>query len=313
MAAPGTTTPTTTTTPTSLVRATAMASPRTATSRQGGQRRWPGPGAFLTYAALLLLSVAFCLPFVWLVLSSLKPADEIYAGTWLPSRWMWSNYGDVFDAAPVLDWFLNTLLVTTLAVVAVVLSSSLVAYAFARIRFPGRRPLFALVMGTYLLPGAVTLIPTFLIWNKLGAVNTFWPLWAGNLFGSAFYIFMLRQFMLTIPQDLVDAARVDGAGFFRIYWNLMLPLVRPALVAVAIFEANAKWDDFMTPLIYLNNPDSYTFALGLASMKESFKELGTQWSLLMAASVVFTVPMMVLFFLFQRYFMEGVTHSGIKG
>jgi multiple sugar transport system permease protein len=168
-------------------------------------------------------------------------------------------------------------------------------------------------MGTYLLPGAVTLIPTFLIWNKLGAVNTFWPLWAGNLFGSAFYIFMLRQFMLTVPQDLIDAARVDGAGFFRIYWNLMLPLVRPALVAVAIFEANAKWDDFMTPLIYLNNPNNYTFALGLASMKDSFKELGTQWSLLMAASVVFTVPMMVLFFLFQRYFMEGVTHSGIKG
>ena len=275
--------------------------------------RLPGPGTIATYVALTLLAALFCLPFVWLVLSSLKPADEIYAGTWLPSRWMWSNYRDVFAAAPVLDWFLNTLLVTTLAVVAVVMSSSLVAYAFARIRFPGKRPLFALVMGTYLLPGAVTLIPTFLIWNRLGAVNTFWPLWAGNLFGSAFYIFMLRQFMLTIPQDLVDAARVDGAGFFRIYWSLMLPLVRPALVAVAIFEANAKWDDFMTPLIYLNNPDSYTFALGLASMKDSFKELGTQWSLLMAASVVFTVPMMALFFLFQRYFMEGVTHSGIKG
>jgi len=291
----------------------AAAPAKMATSRPEKPRAWLRPGTLATYAALIVLAVAFCLPFVWLVLSSLKPADEIYAGTWLPSRWMWSNYADVFHAAPVLDWFLNTLLVTTLAVVAVVMSSSLVAYGFARIRFPGKRPLFALVMGTYLLPGAVTLIPTFLIWNKLGAVNTFWPLWAGNLFGSAFYIFMLRQFMLTVPQDLIDAARVDGAGFFRIYWNLMLPLVRPALVAVAIFEANAKWDDFMTPLIYLNNPNNYTFALGLASMKDSFKELGTQWSLLMAASVVFTVPMMVLFFLFQRYFMEGVTHSGIKG
>ncbi|MGN6030348.1 MAG: carbohydrate ABC transporter permease [Thermomicrobiales bacterium] len=295
------------------VQASVPGSARATGTREPGPRRWMRPGPIATYGALIVLSVAFCLPFVWLVLSSLKPADEIYAGTWLPSRWMWSNYCDFFAAAPVLDWFMNTLLVTTLAVVAVVMSSSLVAYAFARIRFPGKRPLFALVMGTYLLPGAVTLIPTFLIWNRLGAVNTFWPLWAGNLFGSAFYIFMLRQFMLTIPQDLMDAARVDGAGFFRIYWSLMLPLVRPALVAVAIFEANAKWDDFMTPLIYLNNPDSYTFALGLASMKDSFKELGTQWSLLMAASVIFTVPMMILFFLFQRYFMEGVTHSGIKG
>jgi multiple sugar transport system permease protein len=270
-------------------------------------------GDALIYLALTALALVFCLPFVWLVLTSLKPADEIFASNWIPSEWRWDNYQDVFELAPVWRWMWNTFVVTALAVVAVVLSSSLVAYGFARIRFKGRNALFALVIGTYLLPGAVTLIPTFLIWNELGAVNTFWPLWAGNLFGSAFYIFMLRQFLLTIPQDLVDSARVDGAGFFRIYWNIMLPLIRPALVAVAIFEANAKWDDFMTPLIYLNSPDNYTLALGLGSLKESFKELGTQWSLLMAASVIFTIPMMLLFFMFQRYFMEGVTHTGIKG
>jgi ABC-type glycerol-3-phosphate transport system permease component len=124
---------------------------------------------------------------------------------------------------------------------------------------------------------------------------------------------MLRQFMLTIPQDLIDSARIDGAGFFRIFWTLMLPLIRPALIAVAIFEANAKWDDFMGPLIYLNSPDKYTLALGLGNMKASFQELGSQWTLLMSASVIFTIPMMVLFFLFQRYFMEGVTHTGLKG
>jgi multiple sugar transport system permease protein len=270
-------------------------------------------GDIFVYLALTALAIVFCLPFVWLVLTSLKPADEIFSPNWIPSEWRWDNYQDVFDLAPVWRWMWNTFVVTVLAVVAVVLSSSLVAYGFARIRFKGRNTLFALVIGTYLLPGAVTLIPTFLIWNELGAVNTFWPLWAGNLFGSAFYIFMLRQFLLTIPQDLVDSARVDGAGFFRIYWNIMLPLVKPALVAVAIFEANAKWDDFMTPLIYLNSPDNYTLALGLGSLKESFKELGTQWSLLMAASVIFTIPMMILFFLFQRYFMEGVTHTGLKG
>lgn len=276
------------------------------------ERRF-APGRLLVYVALVALSMVFCLPFVWLVLTSLKPPDEIFSPNWIPSRFQWSNYQDVFDKAPVWKWMVNTFVVTVLGVAAVLLSSSLVAFGFARIRFKGRNALFGLVMATYLLPGAVTLIPTFLIWNKLGLVNTFWPLWAGNLFGSAFYIFMLRQFMLTIPQDLVDSARVDGAGFFRIYWNILLPLVRPALVAVAIFEANAKWDDFMTPLIYLNNPDNYTLALGLGSLKESFKELGTQWSLLMAASVIFTIPMMVLFFLFQRYFMEGVTHTGIKG
>ena len=137
------------------------------------------------------------------------------------------------------------------------------AYGFARIRFRGRNALFALVIGTYLLPGAVTMIPTFLIWNELGAVNTFWPLWAGNLFGSAFYIFMLRQFLLTDPAGPGRCGAASMApGYFRIYWNIMLPLIRPALVAVAIFEANAKWDDFMAPLIYLNSPDNYTAGAG---------------------------------------------------
>ena len=199
----------------------------------GGNRSrfsFPPLDKMFVYAALTVLAIIFCAPFVWLVLTSLKPADEIFSANWIPSEWRWDNYGDVFDVAPVMRWMWNTFVITALAVVAVVLSSSLVAYGFARIRFRGRGALFALVMGTYLLPGAVTMIPTFLIWNELGAVNTFWPLWAGNLFGSAFYIFMLRQFLLTIPQDLVDSARIDGAGFLRIYWNLMLPLIRPAVL-----------------------------------------------------------------------------------
>jgi len=293
--------------------ATSVGAPMVVPEDRRRPRGLPALGDVLIYAGLTVLAVIFCAPFVWLVLTSLKPAAEVFGGNWVPSEWRWENYADVFDSAPVWRWMWNTLVVTVLAVIAVILSSSLVAYGFARIRFRGRGALFGLVIGTYLLPGAVTMIPTFLIWNELGAVNTFWPLWAGNLFGSAFYIFMLRQFMLTIPQDLVDSARIDGAGFLRIYWNLMLPLVRPALVAVAIFEANAKWDDFMGPLIYLNSPNNYTLALGLASLKEDFQELGAQWSLLMAASVIFTIPMIVLFFMFQKYFMEGVTHTGIKG
>ena len=269
--------------------------------------QWP------LYLILFGFSALFSLPFAWLVLTSLKPPDEVFDNSWIPSQIVTGNYQDVFNVAPVWRWMLNTAIISVLAVISVVFSSSLVAYGFARIKFPGRSQLFALVISTYLLPGAVTLIPTFLIWNKLGAVNTIWPLWAGNLFGSAFYIFMLRQFMFTVPRDLTDAARVDGAGYFRIYWNIVLPLVRPALVAVAIFEFEAKWNDFMTPLIYLNSRDKYTLALGLASFKEQFKELGSQWAMLMAASVIFTIPMILLFFLFQRYFMEGVAHSGLKG
>ena len=265
------------------------------------------------YITLFALSALYCLPFAWLIMTSLKPPDEIFADNWIPSEFTTQSYRDVVDAAPIARWMLNTFIVSVLGVVAVVLSSSLVAYGFARIRFPGRKQLFALVIATYLLPGSVTLIPTFLIWNELGAVNTFWPLWAGNLFGSAFYIFMLRQFMLTINQDLLDAARLDGAGFLRIYWNIMLPLMAPALVAVAIFEFGAKWNDLMTPLIYLNERDNYTLALGLATFQSDFEALGTQWGLLMAASVIFTIPMIILFFVFQRYFMEGLAHTGIKG
>ena len=291
----------------------AMAMPAGYQSMDALPRRRMPLGTIALYVALTALAVLFCIPFVWLVLTSLKPPAEVFSPGWIPSEWRWDNYVDVFEVAPVGRWLWNTVVITTLAVAAVVLSSSLVAYGFARLRFRGRNALFALVIGTYLLPGAVTMIPTFLIWNELGAVNTFWPLWAGNLFGSAFYIFMLRQFLLTIPQDLMDAARIDGAGYFRIYWFLMLPLIRPALVAVAIFEANAKWDDFMGPLIYLNSPDNYTLALGLGTMKQSFQELGTQWTLLLTASVIFTIPMMILFFMFQRFFMEGATHSGIKG
>lgn len=267
----------------------------------------------LVLILLIALAAAFCFPFVWLLLASFKPPAEVFNGQIMPEQWSLDNYRQVFRQVPIWQWMLNTLIVCVLGVISVVLSSSLVAFAFARLRFPGRSTLFGLVIGTYLLPGSVIMIPTFLIWNELGLVNTLWPLWAGNLFGSAFYIFMIRQFMLGIPQDLVDAARIDGASFFRIYWNLMMPLVKPALAAVAIFEFNAKWNDFMGPLIYLNSPDRYTLALGLANLQNNFQELGTSWALLLTASVIFTIPMVVIFFMFQRYFIQGVAHTGVKG
>jgi ABC-type glycerol-3-phosphate transport system permease component len=263
------------------------------------------------YAALFGLSVLFMIPFAWLLLTSLKPPTEIFDGSWLPSEVYEKNYVDVFKQASVGRWLFNSFIVASLGVVAVLFSSSLVAYGFARLRFRGRKQLFALVMATYLLPAMVTFIPTFLIWNELGLVNTLVPLWAGNLFGSAFYIFMLRQFLFTIPQDLVDAARVDGAGYFRIYWSIMLPLIKPALAAVAVFEFQAKWNDFFTPLIYINRRELYTMALGLATMKANVEN--PEWGMWMAASVVMTIPMVLLFFFAQRFFIEGVTQSGLKG
>ncbi|MDQ3695129.1 MAG: carbohydrate ABC transporter permease [Chloroflexota bacterium] len=267
-------------------------------------------GNWWLYLILVALSILFMIPFAWLVLTSLKPENELFAGTLLPTRFTLDNYRDVLNNSPVLRWFGNTLLVSVLAVVSVVFSSALVAFGFSRVRFRGRSALFALVIATYMLPVGVTLIPTFLIWNQLGFVGTFVPLWAGNLFGSAFYIFMLRQFLLTIPQDLADAARVDGAGYLRIFRDIMLPLIQPALIAVAIFEFQAKWNDLLTPLIYLNRPAMYTMALGLTSFKSEFE---MQWAVWMAASVIFTLPMILLFFMAQRFFVEGVALTGIKG
>ncbi len=289
-----------------------IAPPRTTTAREPRGRGGPAIGQVLLYVVLFALAALFMFPLLWLVVTSLKtPANVFDPGFW-PDPWYPQNYADVFAAAPVGRWLWNSFFVSGMAVLSVLLSSSLVAYGFARLRFRGRNLLFALLMGTYLLPPMVTLIPTFLIWNELGAVNTTLPLWAGNLFGSAFYIFMLRQFFFTIPQDLVDAARVDGAGFLRIYWNIMLPLIRPALAVVAVFEFQAKWNDLMTPLIYLNQPKLYTMALGLATLKSDVAT-ETNWALWMAASVILTIPMVVLFFLAQRHLVEGVATTGLKG
>lgn len=283
------------------------------TPRPRRLRDWSGasiPGQILLYTALTGLSILFSVPFLWLVLTSLKPPADVFDGAWIPQTMTIENYEAVFRYAPVTTWLKNSFFVAILGVVTVLFSSSLVAYGFARLRFRGRRQLFALVLATYMVPSAITMVPTFLIWNELNLVGTFFPLWAGNLFGSAFYIFMLRQFFLTIPQDLVDAARIDGASYLRIFASIMLPLMKPALAAVAVFEFQAKWNDFLVPLIYLNKPSMYTMSLGLGLFRSEYE---TQWALLMAASVIFTVPMVILFFIAQRFFIEGIVTSGLKG
>ena len=264
------------------------------------------------YLALIVLSGLFLIPFFWLVTTSLKTQAQIFGSGWIPRPIQWSNYAEVFANTHFLLWTRNSFIVAILGMVTVAYSSALIAYPFAKMRFPLKNVLFALVMATMMLPGAVTMVPTFLIWRGLGLVNTLWPLWAGNVFGSAFYIFMLRQFLLTIPNDLRDAAMVDGAAHFRTFWSVMVPLVKPALIAVMLFEFIAKWNDYMTPLIYLNQESLYTLPLGLATFLQS-QGFQTRWDLWMAGSVLMTLPILILFFAGQRFFIEGIATTGLKG
>ncbi len=267
----------------------------------------------LLYAVLILCSFLFLAPFAWLISNSLKDASHAFDPNWIPRPIEWSNYARIFEEVPLLLMARNSIIVAFLGVVAVVISSSMIAYGLSRLHFPGRNLVFILVLGTMMLPGAVTMVPVYLIWKQLGLVNTFGPLWLGNLFGSSFYIFMLRQFFTGIPQDLIDAARVDGASYYGIYWRIMLPLSRSALLAVVIFEFQAKWNDFMGPLIYIQNPNLRTLPLGLQLFVEHMGYGQFHWELLFAASVLVTLPMIILFFVAQKQFIQGIATTGIKG
>jgi multiple sugar transport system permease protein len=263
---------------------------------------------------LCVLSLVFIYPFIWAVSASLKPREDVFNNELVPHNWAPENYDKVWDATQMLTWMLNSLQVGFLAAGAVTLSSALVAFGFAYFRFPGRSVLFGLVLATMMLPFAVTMIPVFLIWNELALVNTKIPLWAMNLFGSAFYIFLLRQFFLGIPRELFEAARVDGDNFFTMFLRIALPLAKPALVVAFVFELQASWNDLIKPLIYLQDPDLYTIPLGLKSVLDGFGQSGEmQWEIIIAATVIATIPMILIFFLGQRYFVEGIAAAGRKG
>ena len=266
-------------------------------------------GLSLTGACVLLLY-----PFVWLVSASLKPRSEVFDNSLIPNPLSPQNYVTVWQAAPLVTWMVNSVVVGVTAAVAVTASSALVAFGFAYFRFRWRGPLFALVLATMMLPGAVTMVPTYLIWNRLGLASTQVPLWAGNLFGSAFYIFLLRQFFLTLPRDLFEAARIDGASYLRLFRSIALPLAKPALVIVFVFELRASWTDLVKPLIYLRDPALYTIPRGLKAVIDQFGKGGeSQWEVVLAASVLTTLPMIVLFFLGQRHFVEGIATTGRGG
>lgn len=265
-------------------------------------------------ALLLFCTVLFFAPFVWLVSASLKLRADVFNTDIIPNPIQWVNYINVWSAAPVLDWLKNSAFVGVLAAGTVTISCALIAFGFSYFKFRGRDFLFGLVLATMMLPGVVTMIPVFIIWSRLGLVNTLTPLWAGNLFGSAFYIFLIRQFYLGLPHELFEAARVDGASYFDIWWKIALPLTRTALIVVFIFEFKASWTDLLKPLIYLQDPMLFTLPRGLKAILDQFGQGGQmEWEVVMAASVIITVPMIVIFFLGQRYFMEGIATTGLKG
>lgn len=262
---------------------------------------------------LILLGITFLLPFLWMISTSLKSNEQIFKfpPVWIPNPVMWSNYPKALRYFPFFRFLGNTLYITAFNVIAAILAPSFVAYGFSRIKWPGRDILFLILLSTMMIPSQVTMIPVFVMFKKMGWVGTFKPLIVPAFFGGgAFSIFLMRQFFMTIPQELVDAAKVDGCSHLYIYWRIMMPLSKPAIATLGVFAFIGSWRDFLGPLIYLQDERQYTLAIGL---RYFLTQYGAEWAYLMAASAVVSLPMVVAFFLAQKTFIQGITFTGIKG
>jgi len=279
-----------------------------------GRKRAGLLGRALIYTLLIVGAGVLLIPFFWMVSTSLKEQWDAYQfpPVWVPNPPQWQNYPMALTLAPFHVYFANTVRIVAFTVVGTLLSSSLAAYAFARLRAPGRDSVFLVLLATMMLPYAITMVPVFMLFNALGWVNSYKPLIVPAFFGNVYYIFLLRQFFLTIPRELEQAARIDGCNSFRIYWNIMLPLSLPALATVSIFQFMDSWNDFLGPLIYLRDEPLRTIAVGLAYFVGS-NRVGPQMHLMMAASFVALLPELILFFFAQRLFIQGIVFTGVKG
>jgi len=268
----------------------------------------------LRHLSLITVSAIFMLPFYWMIISALKDNAQIFAQPikWWPDPVHWDNFtrAMTYPGFPYFRMLWNSIYYSGLVTLGTVVSSAAVGYGFARLRFPGRGLLFTITVSTLMIPAIVTFIPTYVLFKALGMIGTYAPLIVPRFLGDAFFIFMLRQFFLGIPWELSEAAKMDGAGEFRIFWQIMLPMVKPALMVTAVFTYLYTWHDFFGPLIYLSDPNKYPLSLGLFAFKA---QRTTDWDLLMAASTLVTLPLVVLFAFTQRYFLEGITMTGIKG
>lgn len=304
--------------------ATAAAPPEQPASPERSYRRKKnrGPrhtiGQVVLWVVLLAFSALFLYPFVWLLAASFKPRGQVFDNALIPKTFVPENYVQVWSELPLLSWIGNSLYIAVLAAVLVTLTSSIVAFGFAYFQFPGRNLLFGVVLATMMLPGAVTLVPQYLIWNQLGFVGTSIPLWGMNLFGSAFYIFLQRQFFLGLPREIFEAARVDGVGYFGLFWRIAMPLAVPSFIIVFLFEFQASWNNLQAALIYLNagSVEGYTVPLGISSAMTKYDPTHGghgDYQFVMVAALVVTIPMLLLFAFGQRYFIEGVATQGRKG
>jgi len=266
---------------------------------------------FVIYAILFAGMVLVLIPLWWMITTAFKRPQEVFAypPTFLPKVIRWQNFIEIFQKAPFFIWFRNTVYVCALDLVGTVISASMVGFSFARLRWRGRDLMFVLTLATMMLPGAVTMIPRYLIFKELHWLDTYNPLWVPSFFGYAFFIFLMRQFYTTIPYDLDDAARMDGCSLFGIWWRISLPLSIPALAACGIFTFTATWSDFMGPLIYLTTKSKLTLALGLLFFRGPHV---TDWHYLMAASVFAMLPVVLIYFFAQRYFIQGIVFTGVE-
>jgi multiple sugar transport system permease protein len=267
--------------------------------------------AVANHSLLIALAATFLLPVVFIVLTSLMSNDQALSPRLWPEPFQWSNYTDVFSGSPLWRWALNSFIYASLGTLGLLLSSIPVAYAFSHLRWRGRDAVFLVVLIALMLPPQVTVVPLYVMWAKLGLVGSLWPLIIPNWLGDAFAIFLLRQFFLTIPEEYLDAARVDGCGELRILTTVVLKLAKPAIAAVALFSVLYTWNDFFLPLLYLSeNPDNWVTSIGLSQFRNLHQ---VQWNLTMAATVLVMLPVIVVFFLAQKAFVEGVTLTGVKG
>lgn len=269
----------------------------------------------MIYTLLVVGALVFLLPLFWLITTALKENSEVYVfpPTFFPRTFRWQNFPDgwFYNGMNFPRWLWNTVYITVTVTIGSIGASSLCAYGFARIKFPGRDLWFMLVLASLMLPGAVTLIPLYIMYNKIGWLDTFYPLTVPAFFGGgAFNIFLLRQFFMTIPIELEEAAVLDGANRLRIWWQIMMPLCKPALATIAVFTFQGVWNDFYGPLIFLTNPEKYTLALGVSFFEELYN---TQIPLMMAMSFLMVIPTLVAFFLAQRLMIQGVVMTGLKG
>jgi multiple sugar transport system permease protein/sn-glycerol 3-phosphate transport system permease protein len=269
-------------------------------------------GSWLLTLVLSLGCLLVLMPVVWMVLTSLKAPDQVFR---MPPIWIfqpqWSNYPEVLQLVPFQRYILNTATIVGLVTVGTLLSCSFCAYGFARLKAPGRDAIFLILMATLMLPTTVTLVPTYIVFNHLGWLNTFKPLILPAFFGSAFFIFLFRQFFLGIPKELEEAARIDGAGYLRIWWTIFLPLSWPVIATVSVFTFVAAYNDFFGPVIYLSDESKYTIAVALSYFSGS-PRIGPQTHLLMAATTIAALPSIVVFLLAQRYFIKGIAVSGVS-